>query len=69
MKLEEYYKTSTEGYLAFLDLLIETAKEDPDLLENIAELAFLLAHRKFVAELLESLVEEINNGMANPSST
>lgn len=57
MNIEEYYKTSTEGYLEFLDLLVKTAREDKE--TTVAELTYLIAHREFAKQLLETLVEEM----------
>lgn len=57
MNIEEYYRASAQGYVEFLDLLVETARNDKETTK--AELAYLVAHREFASQLLETIEEEI----------
>lgn len=55
--IENYYMESAKGYVEFLDILVETARADKE--TTTAELTYLITHREFAKQLLETLEEEI----------
>lgn len=54
---KEYYRDCTKGYLELIDIMIDVARTDG--LTTVQELTFLLEHREFTADTLESIYENM----------
>lgn len=57
MNLEEFYQRSAQGYVEFVEILVDVARNDPETTKG--ELAYLVGHLEFAKSLLETLTEEI----------